>query len=277
MKALLHALAVIVLCLCVLESCSTGPAPIRPGTPAFFWAAAHSAYRAGDYVKTNETLKQIVSTDNEYTQRARVWLLAVSSGLAQGYSDLADSYQAASRYNRSNPAGFRERVRTARSAASQLSLQAAETFRTFLDADKQARVALAFEYPSGTLAKPPELAKLNKGILLHGAEAEALFTGALRRGMLLEAGRLVGAPEDLTQAAEIFKNGSVSREQFVRGVAESLYEQSGLFGPKKLDQPQRMSALCILAEESLRSVPQSRKIQDLQGKLRKALAKRRMS
>ena len=42
--------AAVLLCACGLGSCSQGPAPVRPGTPAFFWAAADSAWRAGDYI-----------------------------------------------------------------------------------------------------------------------------------------------------------------------------------------------------------------------------------
>src|ERR1039458_6210743 len=30
-------------------SCSSGPQPPQPGTPAFFWAATNETYRAGDY------------------------------------------------------------------------------------------------------------------------------------------------------------------------------------------------------------------------------------
>src|SRR3954469_24646384 len=87
---------------CVLGSCSQGPAPVRPGTPAFFWAAADTAWRAGDYIKTNETLSQLVAGDTEYAARARAWQLIAASGLAEGYNRLADAYESGSRNNRSD-------------------------------------------------------------------------------------------------------------------------------------------------------------------------------
>src|SRR5437868_5163537 len=149
----------------VLISCSQGPAPVRPGTPAFFWAAADAAWRAGDYIKANESLNQLVAGDSEYAARARAWQLIAASGLAEGYNRLADAYESGSRYNRTDSAGFRERIRVARSAASQLSLQAAETFRKFLDTDKNSSVAVAFAFPQAEAHSPALLAKLNKGIL----------------------------------------------------------------------------------------------------------------
>ena len=53
-------------------SCSSGPQPPQPGSPAFFWAAAKETYRAGDFLKTSENLQRILVTDNEYTARAHV-------------------------------------------------------------------------------------------------------------------------------------------------------------------------------------------------------------
>ena len=52
-------------------SCSSGPQPPQPGTPAFFWAAAKETYRAGDFLKTSENLQRILATDNEFSARAR--------------------------------------------------------------------------------------------------------------------------------------------------------------------------------------------------------------
>lgn len=42
-----------------LTGCSTGPQPLQPGTPAFYWAAARDTYKTGDYLKTNDNLGQI--------------------------------------------------------------------------------------------------------------------------------------------------------------------------------------------------------------------------
>ncbi len=39
-------------------SCSSGPQPPQPGTPAFYWAAANQTYRAGDFLKTVRTCSE---------------------------------------------------------------------------------------------------------------------------------------------------------------------------------------------------------------------------
>src|SRR6185437_3529708 len=75
----------------ILFSCGGDNAP-KPGTPAFYWAAAKETYAAGDYQKTVEHLGNIVSGQNEYVARAQPWLLVLTSGMALCYMDLAESF-----------------------------------------------------------------------------------------------------------------------------------------------------------------------------------------
>jgi hypothetical protein len=268
--------AVVLLSAWGLGSCSQGPAPVRPGSPAFYWAAADSAWRAGDYIKTNDSLNQLVTGDSEYAVRARVWQLIAASGLAEGYNDLADVYEKGARYNRTDAAGFREQVRLSRSAASTLSLQAAETFRRYLDTDKNASVSAAFAFPQADTPPAALLGKLNKGVLLKGAEAADLQKAMLHRGVSRAAARAAGIKPDAADAAEAFKK-EIPREQFLVATASTMVEQSRLFGVKKLDQPQRLQALCGLAQEAVRLVPQSANSKELQGKIKEAMGKRKTS
>jgi hypothetical protein len=53
--------------------------------------------------------------------------------------------------------------------------------------------------------------------------------------------------------------------------AEAFYDLSSLFGPKKLDQPQRLGVLCKEALAILREVPETKKTKDLKAKIEKAL------
>jgi hypothetical protein len=76
--------------------------------------------------------------------------------------------------------------------------------------------------------------------------------------------------------ADGFAKG-IPREQFLLAAASALYDQSKLFAPKKLDQPQRLQALCTLAQEALRAVPASAKTRELQGNIQRALGKRRLT
>src|SRR5271165_5999704 len=99
-------LAAVILIALAATSCSTGPQPPKPGTPGFSWAAAKESYRAGDYPKTDTNLVEVIRTDNEYAARARAWDMVISAGLAQGFSQLAESYEAGGRANRTNPMPF---------------------------------------------------------------------------------------------------------------------------------------------------------------------------
>src|SRR5690242_7901304 len=111
-----------------LLSCSSASSGPEKGTPAFYWAAARQTYAAGDYVKTVENLDSIVSTENEYTARARPWLLLLTSGMARGYMEEADYYEAGARINKADPTTFRKQVSQSRAAANRLALRFADTF-----------------------------------------------------------------------------------------------------------------------------------------------------
>jgi hypothetical protein len=192
--------------------------------------------------------------------------LIAASGLAEGYNSLADAYESGGRFNRTEASGFREQVRVARNAASQLSLQAAETFRRFLDNDKNDTVGFAFAFPQTVTPPPALLAKLNKGILLKGAEADDLQKAMLHRGVAQAALRASEASQP-----------EVPRAQVLLATAFAMVEESRLYGVKKLDQPQRLQALCGLATEALRLVPSGAKTKELQGKLKDAMGKRKAS
>src|SRR5690348_18135548 len=88
----------------ILTSGCAGPAPIKPGSPAFFWAVANESYRTGDLLKTDSTLVELSAGNHELAARAQVWQMVVSAGVSRGLWELADAYQAGSQVT---AAGFR--------------------------------------------------------------------------------------------------------------------------------------------------------------------------
>src|SRR5258708_30296178 len=84
-----------------LTSCS-GPTTARVGTPEFYWYAAKETYTAGDYLKTADHLDHLIDGQNEYTARAIPWSLVLTSGMAAGYIELADSYTAGAPVNKAH-------------------------------------------------------------------------------------------------------------------------------------------------------------------------------
>src|SRR5262249_55116765 len=177
-------------------SCSKGPEPPRPGTPAFYWNAAKSTYHSGDFVKANENLQQILQTENEFTARARPWTIVLSAGLAQGYADAADAYEAGAKMNRANPMPFRKDMSALRTQASAAALEFTETIHKYMAVDKGPEVVLAFENPTGSAVEPPALRKIFSGQLVQESERDALVRAMLQRGFILAAARAAGSPKD---------------------------------------------------------------------------------
>ncbi|MFB3828874.1 MAG: hypothetical protein ACE15B_19060 [Bryobacteraceae bacterium] len=258
-------------------SCSTGPRPPQPGTPGFYWAAARQTYAAGDYQKTAENLALITKSDNEFTQQARVWEVILTAGLAQGYYELAEHYEAGARANRKNPMPFRRQVTLFRGSAANAALQFTEAFHRYQAADKSENVVLKFDYPSGSITPPQELEKTASGIFIPEAELERLQRATLQHGVVLSACRATGAPESAAKAQEIFKAGQAPRNTFVLAMANMLHDQSQLFTATRLDQPNRMKLLLKEAQEAVAALPPSKPAKDLAAKIEKTMKKAKIS
>ena len=256
----------------ILLSCSGGNAP-QPGTPAFYWAAAKETYAAGDYQKTVEHLGNILSSQNDYAARAQPWMLVLTSGMAQGYTDLAESFDAGGHANRTQTANFRRQVNTYRGAANTLALQFADTYAKFQSNDEY--VTLAFAYPTGS---PTEVLLLNKvagGAWLPDAEIETAQKRAIGRAVLLATCRAAGAQNDPAKAQDLLKTGEakVPRAAFVEAMAAALFDDSKMYAHNKLDQPDKMKVFCDRAQQALKTVPASKESQALDKKIQAAVKK----
>jgi hypothetical protein len=255
-------------------SCSTGPAPPKPGTPAFNWAAAKENYHAGDLQKTGATLADIIRTDNEFAARARAWDMVLSAGLAQGFFQLADSYEAGGRANRATPMPFHKQVTTLRSYASAAALELVQTSRAFLEKDKDPNVLLAFDYPSGSAAEPGSLRRVAGGIVILDAERDSLQSAMLQRGVLLSVCRAVGSADDPAKTLEKFKSEVlVPRDVFLLAAAKALQEHSELFASSKLDQPTRQKLMCQQALDVLHAIPETKETKALVTKIQTSMKK----
>lgn len=256
-------------------SCSTGPQPPQPGTPAFLWNAAKSTWKSGDYVKTGENLQQLAKMDSEFTAKARPWSIVVASGLAQGYAATADAYDAGAKSNRQNPMPFRKEASQLRSMATAAAMEFAEEVHLFVAKQKDPNVTLAFEFPTGSSAEPPNIRKVTAGALIQESERETLLRTMLQRGVVLSASRAAGSPDDTPKATELFKTADPQRPrpEFLFGVGKELYDRSDLFIATKLDHPGRMKMLCDQALEAIKEVPESKETKGLTGKIQASLKK----
>jgi hypothetical protein len=256
-------------------SCSSGPRPPEPGTPAFIWGAAKATYHSGDFRKTGENLSQLTQSDNEFTERARPWSAVVSAGLAQGYYDMAESYEAGARANRSNPTPFRKQVSASRSFASAAVLEFAQTLHTFLAKNTDPNVALACEYPTGSMAEPQASLRVAKGLLLQESDRDQLEQAMLQRGVLITMSRVLGTPDDAAKTLELFKAGepTIPRATFVFGAAKVMHDLSALYAPIRLDLPNRAQLLEQQALDALKTIPETKDTKALANRIQAALKK----
>ncbi|HET9321399.1 MAG TPA: hypothetical protein VFO27_16535 [Bryobacteraceae bacterium] len=254
-----------------LISCG-GPSGPQEGTPAFYWDAAKETLGNKDYAKTLAHLEKITSTDNEFSARARPWLLVMTSGMARGYTDLADSFDAGSHTNKSNPTDFRRRTNTYRTEASRMTLEFAEVFDKFQQG-KDDPVPLAFPFPTGSAAPVMPLTKAATGIMLSPAEIETAEKRAIERGVLLAASDAAGAPDDPAKARELLKSGTpqVPRAAFVMTMATTLFNESKLYGSRQIGDPEKVKILCNRALEALKTVPETKQTKELSSKITKSL------
>ena len=258
-------------------SCSSGPRPPEPGTPAFFWGAAKETYHNGDFRKTDENLVQLLQTDSEFTARARPLAAVIAAGLAQGYYDMAESYEAGARANRADPTPFRKQVSASRGLASAAALEFAEAMQGFLQKDQDPTVTLACEYPTGSMAEPPGILRIAKGMPMQDSEKDQLEQAMLQHGVSMTMALVVGAPDDAARMLELFKTGqaTIPRATFLYGTAKAMHDLSALYDPTRLDLPNRLQMLDQAALDALKTIPETKETKALANRIQASLKKTR--
>ena len=256
----------------ILVSCSSSDAP-QPGTPAFYWSAAKETYATGDYPKTIQHLGNILTSQNDYVARAQPLMLILTSGMAHGYMDMAEAFEAGSHANHSQTTAFHRSVNNYRGSASRLSLQFAETFGNFQSKDDS--VTLAFPYPTGSPNEVVILNKISLGAMPPVPEIDTAQRRAIERAVVLATCRAVGAQGDPAKAQDLLKSGDakIPRATFVHAMATALFEQAQLYSHNKMDDPDKMRIFCSRAQDALKPLPASKETDDLNKKIQAALKK----
>jgi hypothetical protein len=259
--------------LILISGCNSSntPAPPKPGTIAHSWMVAEEAYKSGDYKRTNEQLTKLASTRGEYMDRAKVWSFIVTSGVVNGYREMADAYEAAARTNRALTSDYRRRMSDARRAASQSVMMMVQNLHDFIKDNKDAKIGFDFDFPSGKTSEPLQLSKLKKGLPLQASDHDVLERAMLERGVVQVASEAAGAPGNPEQAKAQFKQPP--KEAFFLSMARVLHDSADLYGPNKLDEPRRMHVLCTEALSALASVPASADRKQIEAKIRELMKK----
>ena len=114
------------------------------------------------------------------------------------------------------------------------------------------------------------------GGVLQASEIEAAQRRALQRGVLLATCRAAGAADDTAKTMEMFKAGDVQvpRATFTLAIAQSLYDLSQMYGPRKGDDPEKMKMFGQQASNALKTIPASAQTKELLTKIEKTTAKK---
>jgi hypothetical protein len=93
----------------------------------------------------------------------------------------------------------------------------------------------------------------------------------VRRGVMLAAARVTGAGDDTAKAQELFRQPkpAVPTETFMVGMGQALYDLASLYGPKKLDMPNRHDMLITLATRAMKPYPKNKEAAALLAKIEK--------
>ncbi len=248
--------------------CGSGPPPIKPGSPAFFWAVARESYRTGDMLKAQSTLRELSQGDNEFAARARILHLVVSAGVMKGLGDLANAYQSGSEVT---PTGFRSQAANLRGMAASAAMEFTQAVFE-AQAAHMTLTALSFGFPPGNTAPPIELEKISCGTQLSDAERETLERAMLERGVVLALTRALGETDSMKAKARFQgAEAPVEKNTFLFGMAKLLYEGSDLFCSKRMGRPERQAVMCKEALETVKALPETEETRALAAEIQSAM------
>ncbi len=240
--------------LTVWTSCSSGPPAAKMGTPEWYWNAANEVFTTGDLAKTQEHLEKVVLSDNPFRARATIWRLVMSGGMALGYKDLAEAYDDGGAASKAAAGDFRRRAADALRSSKQYCIAEAQELERFLKESGTNEYSLDFVFPAASPAEDPAIGRIRKGMMPSEEERAKAEHLTVKRGVLFETARIVGAGDDTSKTAALFekKPVKVARPVFLYGIAESLLEQSRIFDRKKLNEPDKKKILLQMASECLK-------------------------
>jgi hypothetical protein len=254
-------------------SCSSGPAPPRTGTPAYYWQVAQENWSKSDFAKTDEFLAKITANESEYVAKAWPFRLTVLAGVIRGHAEIADQYETGARVNKQNPTPFLKRVNDHRGLATRNSLMFLEAYQQFTKAVSDAELSVDFPYPPrGTPGMPPLVAKVQMGQQPTESDVDTIRTSLLQRAMIQQVCDAIGATGDAPKAQATLKTlpVKVPRAAFQLAMANALYLMADLYSPRKAAHSVKQEAFLKEAQAAL-GKDESKEAKELRAKIEKDL------
>ncbi len=247
----------------VLGSCSseqkTNSAEIKPGTPAFFWASAKNAQARGDFAQAAESLGHLTTGPaNEYRERAEVWLMTLSAGLARGDMEWIDALRDGAKLAREKQGDYRKAINEASADANQNLMRYAEVAHAAMVRGLPADVAVSFTMPAlDAKLIDAEPGKMAKGMIPPPAELAVMRAQWRRRGAMRAIARTSGNGEDLEKARAALANGDLKlkADDWRLNIARDFIAAADFYSPKKLDHAARAKVMIDEAKVALAALP----------------------
>ena len=273
-SVLIAATAAAFLCVSGCSADKKAAAPPKPGTLAHSWYTANEAYKTGDYTKAMQHLSRVATTQSEYKERARVWLIVVSAGVSDGYLKLSNAYEDGAKANKAVALDYRNQMRELRNTANTAALTFAETVHEILQQQKDPKLTFDFGFPPGQVSEPMQMAKIRKGLSVQAADHEVARKKMAEAGVVKFAALLAGSPNDVAKAQTQF--ASPNRDAVLTALATNLIDTADLYCQKKLDMPKRGNALCRAASAAIALLPDSKEKKQLEAKAKEELKRHKV-
>lgn len=224
----------------------------KPGTPEFFWAAAHANFSDADFEATHRNLDQLTLSDNPHRSDAAVWLMVLLAGQSRAAMDLAAVLQDGSRASGRHKEELDRQIAAVRKTADQYAMHLAELVQVFHSTPNAREIPLAFVPPDLSAGPPPEATRVRRGVLLKAEEAGALRTALEKRAIASSLCRLANTGSDFAKARTFLTGeAKLTTESFEWYLAQELFAISELYSPQHHDQPARASLLLGEAARAL--------------------------
>jgi hypothetical protein len=182
--------------------------------------------------------------------------LAIASGLAQAYLDMANDFQSGVKANKLNQAPGRKMMGDYRVMAETRVLEFVETLIAYNKTKVQDPVILEFPFPQVASGEIRERAQIQGGLLLSQETITLYERKMIERAVPEAVAAAVGATGDFAKAQAIFQGGKapVPRNVFLHAMIESLDEQARLFSRAALNKPDRLFILANQGLETLKTM-----------------------
>ncbi len=248
MKKLLSKVAAVPLLIIALPACT--PAP--PGSE--FWVQAHRQFEKGDYSDTLAYLKDLLSRDTPYAERASAWTVTILGAMTRAAMEWEESCsegiyyvpQWESKNYKICVSQYRRQTRTRLLAL----LDAVTEFEQKTEASET--VDLGFPLPHASTSKSPILRRIKVGNMAGEDVLEAAAARTLDRHFILHTMDAAGI-EEPADAATRFESlpVTVDKARFLLAVASTLQQAAVALEPGRLDDPARRKMVLKRTRECL--------------------------